>query len=511
MAKALMLQGTGSSVGKSVLVAALCRIFHQDGWQVVPFKSQNMALNSFVTLTGGEMGRAQAVQAQACRLLPEVEMNPILIKPTGNSTSQVIVLGRPVGNMSAIKYHTEFNTSVMDVIADCLAKYQQQYEIILIEGAGSPAEVNLKARDIANMRIAKMADAPVILVADIDKGGALASIVGTLELLDPDERDRVAGILINKFRGDIDLLRPALDFLERKTNKPVLGVIPYWQDLQIPEEDSVILDTFADNRKPKETKCIDIAVIKLPRISNFTDFEPFLYESDVQIRYIEKAADLGNPDLVIIPGSKNTIEDLIWLEEKGLADAILQAVYINTPLIGICGGFQMLGESVEDPHGVESAHQIKSALGLIPMSTVLYKDKITTQVTATIGNNIPWLKTRVGEKIFGYEIHMGRSKLCPGTPPAFMVDSAADPEIKLCDGAVCSHGMVMGTYLHGLFENDGLRWSLINWLRERRGFAPLERETSYLKIREHNYNLLADIVRKNIDLAKVYKILGISV
>lgn len=510
MAKALMLQGTSSNVGKSVITAALCRIFYQDGWQVVPFKAQNMALNSFVTLSGGEMGRAQAVQAQACCLLPEVEMNPILLKPTGNSTSQVIVLGRPVGNMSAIEYHTKFNTSALDVIAECLSKYHQQYEIIVIEGAGSPAEVNLKPRDIANMRIAKMADAPVILVADIDRGGALASIVGTMELLDPDERERVTGILINKFRGDMDLLKPALDFLEQKTGKQVLGVIPYWKDLQIPQEDSVVLEGFVDNKRPRDNEYIDIAVIKLPRISNFTDFEPFLCEPDVQIRYIQEVADFGHPDLVIIPGSKNTIEDLIFLEKKGLAAAIVRAVNANTPLIGICGGFQMLGEIVEDPHGVESAHKSRPAIGLIPMSTELYKDKITTQVTAIIGNNIPWLKTRVGEKISGYEIHMGRSKLHAGTTPAFILDKSAATEMDLWDGAVTNQGMVFGTYLHGIFENDGVRWSLINWLRERRGWAPLERETSYVKIREHHYNLLADIVRKNIDMARVYEILGIS-
>ena len=508
MAKALMLQGTSSNVGKSVITTALCRIFYQDCWRVVPFKAQNMALNSFVTLSGGEIGRAQAVQAQACGLLPEVEMNPILLKPTGNSTSQVIVLGRPVGNMSAIEYHSNFNTSALGIIAECLAKYHQKYEIIVIEGAGSPVEVNLKSRDIVNMRIAKMADAPVILVADIDRGGALASIVGTLELLDPDERDLVAGIIINKFRGDIDLLKPALDFLEQKTGKQILGVLPFWSDLQIPQEDSVELERFADKR-PRDNKHIDIAVIKLPRISNFTDFEPFICEPDVQLRYVQEKAELGKPDLVIIPGSKNTIEDLIFLEEKGLAAAILQATTANTPLIGICGGFQMLGEKVEDPHGMESAYHSKLGLGLIPMSTRLHKDKITTQITAVIQENtIPWLRTMVGETISGYEIHMGRSELQSGTRPVFILDKPAAAEPGIWDGAGANQGMVFGTYLHGLFENDGIRWSLINWLRERRGWAPLERKTSYLETREHHYNLLADIVRKNINMSKIYQLLA---
>jgi adenosylcobyric acid synthase len=510
MAKALMLQGTASNVGKSVLTAALGRIFYQDGWKVVPFKSQNMALNSYATLSGGEMGRAQAMQAQACCLLPEVEMNPVLLKPTSNKTSQVILLGRPVGNMTAIEYFTDFNATALKIIAECLAKYRQQYEIVLIEGAGSPAEVNLKQRDIANMLIAKMAEAPVILIADIDRGGALASIVGTLELLDPDERNQVAGILINKFRGDISLLKSALDFLEQKTGKPVLGVIPYLKDLHIPQEDSVSLDEFVDHKRPSCSNYIEIAIIKLPRISNFTDFEPFLCEPDVHIRYVQDAVNLGHPDLIIIPGSKNTIEDLIFLEQTGLTAAILQAVNRQIPLIGICGGFQMLGESIGDPHGLESSYKVRRGLGLIPMTTELYKEKITTQVTALIGNNIPWLKTEVGKKISGYEIHMGRTRLYPGIIPAFILNKPAGSEIELWDGAIMNEGMIFGTYLHGIFENDVVRWCLLNWLREKRGLNPLEREISYLKNREDHYNILANTVRQNIDLAKVYQILGVK-
>ncbi|KKM13083.1 cobalamin biosynthesis protein CobQ [Clostridiales bacterium PH28_bin88] len=510
MAKAVMLQGTSSNVGKSILAAALCRILYQDGWRVVPFKAQNMALNSHITRDGGEMGRAQAVQAQACGLEPAVEMNPVLLKPTGNASSQVIVLGRPVGNMGARQYHLEFNTTALDVIQGCLDRFHRDFQVMVIEGAGSPAEVNLKARDIANMRVARMADAPVLLVADIDRGGALAAVVGTLELLEPDERERVAGIIINKFRGDLELLRPALEFLEEKTGKPVLGVVPFFRDLRVPEEDSVVLEETVPSAAWEDAR-VDIAVVKLPRISNFTDMDALVDEPDVSVRYVHRNRDLGEPDLVIIPGSKNTIEDMLYLEETGIAAEIRVLSSKKIPVIGICGGFQILGTEIVDPAGVESRQQKISGLGLLPMSTVFYPEKITTQVEAEVIGGTPWLEPLRGHLVRGYEIHMGRTELDAGVPPAFKLKRPLGTETAEWDGAVGGEGLVMGTYLHGIFDNDLLRRNLVNWLRERRGLLPVTGEVVYASQREERLNELARIVRDSLDMERLYRIIGLNV
>nr|MCR5834059.1 cobyric acid synthase [Selenomonadaceae bacterium] len=341
----LMFQGTSSHVGKSILTTALCRIFFREGRRVVPFKAQNMALNSFVTADGLEMGRAQVAQAEAANLSPRVEMNPVLLKPTGNATSQVIINGKPVGVMSAADYHQGYSLKAFDAVKSALQKLSTEFDTIVIEGAGSPAEVNLKANDIVNMRVAKYLNAPVILVADIDRGGALASLVGTLELLDDDERDLVKGLVINKFRGDVKLLLPAIDFLEQKTGKPVVGIIPYIEKLGIDDEDSVSLD---DKISAKDGD-ISVAVIRLGKLSNFTDFDSLADESDVNLFYATEPEELDSADVIILPGSKNTSEDLIYLRRSKFAEKILNRAAQGTAIIGICGGFQMLGEKISDP------------------------------------------------------------------------------------------------------------------------------------------------------------------
>lgn len=511
MAKTIMLQGTSSNVGKSVLTAALCRIFKQDGYKVVPFKSQNMALNSFVTKDGGEMGRAQVVQAQAAGLEPTVEMNPILLKPTGQATSQVIVLGKPVSNMGAKEYHLNFNTTALNVIADCLAKFHREFEIIVIEGAGSPVEINLKPRDIANMKIAKMANAPVLLVADIDRGGAIASIVGTLELLEPDEREMVAGIIINKFRGDIDLLRPALDFIEAKTGKPVLGVVPYFRDFSIPDEDSVALEE-RKYRALKETDDkLDIVVIRLPHISNFTDFDALTFEIDVNLRYVDNPEDLGTPDLIIIPGSKNTIGDMNYLLTSGLAKAIQEAHDLGVPVIGICGGYQILGQWIHDPLHTESLLDSVQGLGLLPIETYFQPEKITTQVEAEVCGPGFFLAPCQGQKVVGYEIHMGRTVLKDNIAPAFLLKSRGGKECAEYDGAVNEKGNVWGTYIHGIFDNDAFRRHILNVLRCQKGWQPLAESTAHYAMQlERDFDKLAEVVRSSLRMDLLYQIMGLE-
>ena len=402
MAEYIMFQGTSSHVGKSILTTALCRIFFRENIKVAPFKAQNMALNSFVTADGLEMGRAQVAQAEAAGILPKVEMNPVLLKPTGNSTSQVIINGKPVGVMSAADYHKDFALKAFDAVKIALQKLSAEFEMIVIEGAGSPAEINLKSHDIVNMRVAKYLNAPVILVADIDRGGALASIVGTLELLDDDERDLVKGIVINKFRGDVNLFLPAVDFLENKTNKPVLGIIPYIEKIGIDDEDSVSLDD-----KISKTAEIKIAVVRLNKISNFTDFDSLAGEPDVNLIYAKNPAELDGADIIILPGSKNTSEDLIYLRENNFAGKILELAEKNIPVIGICGGFQMLGEKIFDPNKTESNFTELDGLKLLPIQTTFTENKFTKQVTIAEENFIFMNEKICAKNLVGYEIHSG--------------------------------------------------------------------------------------------------------
>jgi adenosylcobyric acid synthase len=510
--KSIMLQGTGSHVGKSVLVAALCRIFRQEGFQVAPFKSQNMALNSFVTKAGGEMGRAQVVQAEAAGIEPNVDMNPILLKPTGQASSQVIVLGKPIGNISARKYHGEWTSQAMDIIMGAWERLCAQYELLVIEGAGSPAEVNLKESEVVNMRIAKATKSPVILIGDIDKGGVLASLVGTLELLDPDERDLVAGFIINKFRGDVSLFQPAIEFLEQKTGKPVLGVVPYFQDFKVQEEDSQT--DLCGNARPgleQNMQKVEVAVIRLPYISNFTDFDALGDEADVYLRYVGRDQSLGTPDLVVIPGSKNTIEDMVYIQQMGLAEQIQALHSQGTPVIGICGGYQMLGMEIRDPLATESSIPFIKGLGLLDLVTTFEPEKVTCQVSALIQEGGCLLQGLTGTKVNGYEIHMGRSELGSCAKPPFTVIERSGVEVNCPDGALNSEGTVLGTYLHGIFDNDGFRRHLLNVLRIKKGLEPINeaQELSVLEQRNRDYDKLAQVVRDSLNMDLLREIIGI--
>ncbi len=505
----LMIQGTSSNVGKSVLAAAFCRIFYQEGYQVAPFKAQNMALNSFITREGGEMGRAQVVQAQAAGIEPNVRMNPVLLKPTGHTGSQVIVLGKAQGTLSAFKYHGEYQRTTWPIVEKALHELLDENEIIVIEGAGSPAEVNLKKNDIVNMRVALEAKAPVLLVADIDRGGALASVVGTLELLEPEEREIVRGIILNKFRGDIKLLQPALDFLEEKTGIPVVGVVPYFDQFKIPEEDSVALEERRDipqqaqARQLSPEERLDIAVIRLPYLSNFTDFDPLEDELDVAVRYVKEASELGRPDCVILPGSKNTLADLRFLWESGLAEKIQSLWKESVSIIGICGGYQMLGRVVRDPLRTESDLEEIAGLGILPMDTEFELDKHTVQSHGRVLSEELFFGRCKDTELTGYEIHMGRS-FADGNP-LFEIEAQGQAY-----GDGLHSGSAFGTYIHGIFDNDPLRTALLEWLWERRGEKrTVENSLSQAAIREQSFNELADWVRKSVDMEQIRSIMGL--
>jgi adenosylcobyric acid synthase len=488
MAKAIMVQGTGSHVGKSVLVAALCRILKRRGYSVAPFKAQNMALNSFITPEGGEIGRAQAYQAEAAGLAPSVLMNPVLLKANSDTGSQVIVKGRVVGNMGVREYYA-YKEEAFRVVEECYRELSARHEVIIIEGAGSPAEINLKENDIVNMRTAKMAGAKVLIAADIDKGGVFASIVGTMEILDEDERELVAGFIINKFRGDASLLTGGLDYLLEKTGKPVLGVIPYFRDIRVQEEDGVALSDMPHGAG-LDDGCIDIAVLRLGHISNFTDFDPLAAEPGVRVRYIRGVEDFGEPDLAIIPGSKNTIGDLLELRESGLEGSLLGYYKKGGRVAGICGGYQMLGRVIRDPHGVESDNGKVDGMGILDTDTTMSLDKVTSQVEAvSLGDG--------GELMAGYEIHMGRTTLGRSARPLFYINAKDGSDAAgYEDGASDPSGRAWGTYIHGIFENDAFRARLLSSL----GRASRVKTDSYLKLKEEGLDKLADHVEKNLDM-----------
>lgn len=493
MIKALpiMVQGTHSDAGKSVITTGLCRIFYQDGYKTAPFKSQNMALNSYITLDGKEIGRAQGVQAEAAKTIATTDMNPILIKPTREQESQIVVHGKPYKNMEAVSYRSEFFEIGLQLINESYAKLSDDYERIVIEGAGSPAEINLNDRELVNMRIANLANAPVILVGDIEKGGVFASLVGTLQLLSEEDRKRVIGVIINKFRGDLSLLTPGLDWFEDYTGVPVLGVVPYIQNLNIDAEDSVTLNQYSHEKD--RTKPIDIAVIRYPMISNFTDIDPFSYEPDCHVRFITKPEQLKQADIIILPGSKNTIEDLGFLKRTGLMDKII-SVYKSgkTIIVGICGGFQMLGESITDPNGIESKISFETGLKLLPIQTTITMVKTTTLSEGHLsfaGFDIP---------VKGYEIHMGQSTYTDSyTPLIFMKERS--------DGCVSSDGMVMGTYFHGIFHNDLFREKFINEVRKMKGLEAVTGRVSFNQLREDAFDHLASHLRKHVKLEYICK------
>ncbi|MFC1978235.1 cobyric acid synthase [Chloroflexota bacterium] len=497
MGRVIMVQGTASNVGKSVLVTALCRIFLQDGYKVAPFKAQNMALNSFVTSEGGEIGRSQVVQAEAAGVEPTVYMNPVLLKPQADSTSQIIVLGKVDRTLEASQYY-EYTPHLKEVVKDSLNKLRFENDIVVIEGAGSPAEINLKEREIVNMWVARMAGSPVLLVGDIDRGGVFASIVGTLELLTQEERDLIRGIIINRFRGNLELLKPALDFVEEKTGKPVLGVIPYFRDITIAQEDSVYLD---ERKNAAVGTYLDVVVIHLPRISNYDDFDPFeAYECIV--RFVRSADEIGMPDLIIIPGTKSTIADLEFLKKQRLDEVIIHMAQKGTPVIGICGGYQMLGKRIHDPYTVESKETSVSGLGLLDIETTFAQAKTTNQVKARVTTNNGLLSGLHGMEITGYEIHMGQTKN-QERQPVFKVLETPGGQVDYEDGSFSATGMIFGSYIHGLFHNNQFTETLLNNLRRHKGLPAVMAKAVD---KEEQYDKLAELVRQNINLPLLYEI-----
>jgi adenosylcobyric acid synthase len=507
-AATLMVQGTASSVGKSLLVTALCRLFHRAGLRVAPFKSQNMALNSAVTHDGLEIGRAQAVQADAAGIVATVDMNPILLKPEGERRSQVVVLGRPIGSLNAADYHA-YKPELSRVIAASLARLRAAYDLVVIEGAGSPAEINLKQNEIVNMHVAKLADAPVLLAGDIDRGGVFAAFVGTLELLEPDERDRIAAFVVNKFRGDLSLLEPGLRMLTERTRKPVLGVVPYVHGLRIADEDSVSLDHRAARRRPPASQ-LDVTVVRLPRIANYDDVEALEHEPGMTVRFVDRPAELYESDLVILPGSKNTTADLAWLRATGLAEVITARAASGAPILGICGGCQMLGERIEDPYGVESSESHVAGLGLLPIATRFARDKRTTQVTAHAAS--PSFLTagdEFVEPVAGYEIHMGAIEPTAPVARAFALDTRNGARVTALDGAISGGGSIVGTMLHGLFENDALRARTLAFLRGRRGL-PAPARPVRIPTKHAEYDRLEAAVRGGLDCDLLWRIVGLA-
>ena len=488
-AKCIMVQGTMSGAGKSLLCAALCRIFKQDGYKVAPFKSQNMALNSYVTRNGMEMGRAQVMQAEAAGIEPDVRMNPVLLKPSSDIGSQVIVLGEVRGQMTATEYY-EYKNSLMPEVMKAYNELAEENDIIVIEGAGSPAEINLRENDIVNMGMAEAAGAPVLLAGDIDRGGVFAQLYGTVKLLTDDEQKRIAGLIVNKFRGDIDILAPGLKMVEEKTGIPVLGVVPYIR-VDIDDEDSLAPRLSAKS----EVKPLDIAIIRIPRMSNFTDFAPLEAHEVIGARYVQSAEELHNPDMVIIPGTKSTMDDLLWMRQNGIESAIQKLASSGTPVLGVCGGYQMMGEKLQDPHHIEGDLEEMHGMGLLPTETTFTQIKTRTRFTADVK-----AKDFEGAKLDGYEIHMGES-IVKGDP-FLTLENGKD------DGCAC--GTNFGTYLHGLFDTGELTEKLVKYLCDRKGIkyseaAPIS-HSAYV---EKQYDILADGVRAAMDFDKIYKIMGL--
>jgi adenosylcobyric acid synthase len=487
-----MVVGTTSHAGKSFLTAALCRILARHGWRVAPFKGQNMALNAYVTSTGGEIGYAQAVQAWAAGVVPRIEMNPILLKPQGDMTSQVIIKGKSVGTVKAADYYEQYFDMGWEVVRESLYRLSLEFDLIICEGAGSPAEINLKHRDLTNMRVAKHLNAPTILVVDIDRGGAFAHVVGTLELLDPSERALVKGIVINKFRGYKELLTSGIEWLEQKTGIPVLGVIPM-SDRLLPAEDSLDL---LEKRYRNDPKDIQLSVIRLPRIANFTDFEPLEAEPSVSVKYVGLQEDLGYPDAVILPGTKTTIADLLAMEKTGMAQQIKDYAAAGGTILGICGGFQILGQKIIDPEGFEGQEGEYNGLGLLPTTTVFTANKVARQ--RQVISQYP----QAGLPVDGYEIHQGRSRLDR------KIKDVEKDYLPIFDdaglGLVDKTQAVWGCYLHGLFDNGPWRRSWINQLRKQRGMSSLATGISnYREQRESALNALADLVESNLDLKSI--------
>jgi len=499
-AKVLMVQGTSSSAGKSLLVTALCRIYARRGIKVAPFKAQNMSNNAAVCADGSEIGRAQALQAAAAGLAPSVDMNPVLIKPEADSRSQIILMGRPWNTLEAKTYY-EKKEILWEHVTAALDRLRDVYDLVIIEGAGSAAEINLKRGDIVNMAVARYANAPVLLIGDIDRGGIFAQLLGTLWLLDPDERALVCGLVVNKFRGDLSLFSDGVQILEEKGGVPVLGVVPYLRNLNLPDEDAVSVENalhspfdFAQG----ESNQTDVAVLALPRISNFDDFDPLKAESGVRVRYVSSAKEFGNPNVVIIPGTKSTIADLDWLRQTGLAEAVTKFAKNGGAVVGICGGYQMLGEAIADPHHVESKVEHTSGLGLLPVRTEFSKEKATFQAQAWIRCQRGWMARLDESTLSGYEIHMGET---PSQTAWLEISARNGEQVKVADGSVSSDGKIWGCYLHGIFANDEFRHA---WLESLgwRGHASSQSEAF-----NRSLEALADAVESALNMDLLEKII----
>lgn len=499
MAKVIMIQGTMSNAGKSLVTAGLCRVFKQDGYKVAPFKSQNMALNSFITKEGLEMGRAQVMQAEACGIEPSVNMNPILLKPTNDVGSQVIVNGEVLGNMSARDYYKK-KTELIPHIMEAYNNLAKEYDIIVMEGAGSPAEINLKENDIVNMGMAKLVNSPVLLVGDIDRGGVFASIAGTLMLLEEDERKMIKGTIINKFRGDVNILKPGLDMIEEITKTPVVGVVPY-MELDIDDEDS--LSERFNNKGTVDL--IDIAVIRLPRISNFTDFNTFEYIPGVSLRYVKSVRELKDPDMIILPGTKNTMEDLKWLRESGLETQILKQAAKGKVIFGICGGYQMLGMELSDPFNVESGGTM-AGMGLLPTKTVFEKEKVRTRVSGNF-NEVSGILAELSYVEFeGYEIHMGQTTYDFNEEELTTIDNVNGEDIIKNEGLYKDN--VYGSYIHGIFDKEEVSKAIVESLCIHKGIDYSSISTVDIeKYKEEQYDKLAEGIRNSLDMKAIYKIL----
>ena len=515
LAKTIMVQGTGSGVGKSLLATALCRILMQDGYRVAPFKAQNMSLNSDVTLDGSEIGRAQSVQAEAAGVLATADMNPVLLKPELDYRSQLVVMGKPRGHLDSRNFNRR-KEDLWETVSQSLDRLRAEFDVVVIEGAGSPAEINLRQGDIVNMEVALHARSPVLLVGDIDKGGVFASLYGTVLLLAPEERELVAGTIINKFRGDVTLLEPGLRKLKELTSAPVLGVVPYFKDIYIPEEDS----PSGRNTLAAPEAVIDVAVIALPHISNFDDFDPLAREAGVGVRYVRAPEELGAPDLVILPGTKTTVADLGYLTDSGMTAGLAGLIENGAAMIGICGGYQMLGRWIDDDGGVESDMSRTPGLGLLPVSTRFGDTKETHRVSGRVAANHGILAGCEGLGFEGYEVHMGvtgfgdEHEVATATDPMgdagrpFVLSRRDSQASETGDGTTSSDGWVMGTYVHGLFQNSGLRRNILRNLAARKSATLPPSNDSFDQASE--FDRLADLVRSSLDMDSLYSILGVS-
>lgn len=490
--KNIMIVGTSSGAGKSLFTSALCRIFYKDGYRVSPFKAQNMALNSYITKDGKEMGRAQVVQAEAAEIEANVHMNPILLKPSTMNKIQVIIQGKSIGNMSGDEYN-QYKKNFIPILEESYKKIKSEVDIIVIEGAGSPAEINIKQEDISNFGMAKIANAPVLLVADIDRGGVFASIYGTIMLLSEENRKRIKGIIINKFRGNVEILKPGFEIIKNLTGVETLGVIPY-SDIDIEDEDS-LSEKYKSFKLNSQSNKIKISVLKLKHISNVTDIDALSIHKDIEIQFVTQRSQIGNEDMILIPGSKNTIDDLRWLKEAGLTDEIIKRARTETIIFGICGGFQILGNKVKDPYHIEGDLEEIVGLGLLDLETVMEKEKTMIQYQGEISSNIGLLKSLNNKKIKGYEIHQG---ITLGTEKNLTKDERT---------ILVSRDNIIATYLHGIFDNKDFTDELLNEIRRRKGFTEINNNISYEEYKKQQFNKLEELVRANVDIERIYKIM----